>query len=66
MQKGFGIVCLIAGVLLLVWGYNLSQSVSGQFHRVFTGSPSDKAMWLYIGGAVLCTAGVFQIFMAKK
>lgn len=66
MKKGIGIVCLVVGVLLIVWGYNLSQSVSGQFNRLFTGSPGDKAMWLYIGGGVLCAAGVFQIYFGKK
>jgi drug/metabolite transporter (DMT)-like permease len=66
MQKGIGVICLVAGVLLIVWGYNLAQSVGGQLHRVFTGSPGDKAMWLYLGGAVLCAAGVFQIYLGKK
>jgi len=61
-----GIVCLVAGVLLIVWGYNLSHSVSGQFQRILTGSPGDKAMWLYLGGAVLCAAGVVQIYLGKK
>jgi len=66
MKKGMGVICLVAGVLLIVWGYNLSQSVGGQFQRIFTGSPGDKAMWLYIGGAVLCAAGVFQIYFGRK
>lgn len=63
---GVGIVCLVAGVLLLAWGHNLSQSVGGQFQRIFTGSPGDKTMWLYISGAVLCAAGVVQIYLGKK
>lgn len=66
MKKGIGIVCLVAGVLLIVWGYNLSQSVGGQFNRIFTGSPGDKPIWLYIGGAVLCVAGASQIYLGKK
>lgn len=66
MQKIVGIICLVAGVVLIVWGYNMAQSVSGQLQQVFTGSPGDKPMWLYIGGGVLCALGVFQIFVAKK
>lgn len=66
MQKGIGIICLVAGVLLIVWGHNLAQSIGGQLQNAFTGSPGDKPMWLYIGGGVLCTLGVFQIFLAKK
>ena len=66
MQKAVGIVCLVVGVLLIVWARNLSQSVGGQLQEAFTGSPGDKAMWLYIGGAVLCALGAFGIYFGKK
>ena len=66
MQKVVGIVCLVAGVLLIVWGYNMAQSIGGQLQQVFTGSPGDKPMWLYIGGGALCALGVFQVFVAQK
>lgn len=66
MQKGIGIVCLVVGGLLIVWGYNRAQSIGGQLQNAFTGSPGDKPMWLYLGGGVLCALGVFQIFAGKK
>lgn len=66
MQKMIGVTCLVAGVLLIVWGYDLAQSVGGQLNKIFTGSPGDKPQWLYIGGAVLCALGLFQILTAKK
>jgi hypothetical protein len=66
MQKTIGVTCLVAGVLLIVWGHNMSESVGGQLQKAFTGSPGDKSMWLYIGGGVLCALGLFQIFSAKK
>jgi hypothetical protein len=65
MQKGIGIICLVAGVLLMVWGHNLAQSLGGQLQQAFTGSPGDKPLWLYLGGGVLCALGAFQIFAAK-
>ena len=66
MQKIVGIICLVAGVLLVVWGYNMAQSIGGQLQQVFTGSPGDKPMMFYIGGGVLCAVGVFQVFAGKK
>ena len=66
MQKGVGVICLIGGVVLIAWGHNMAQSIGGRFQNVFTGSPGDKPMWLYIGGAVLCALGLFQIFSGKK
>ena len=65
-SKAVGVICLVAGVLLIVWGHNMAQSVAGQWQKVFTGSPGDKPMWLYIGGGVLCALGVFQIFTSEK
>jgi len=66
MRRGIGIVCLVAGVLLLAWGYNIAQSLKGQMHRILTSSTNNRTTWLYLGGAVLCTAGVFQIYSGKN
>ena len=66
MQKAIGVACIVVGVLLIVWGHNISQAVGPQLERVFTGSSPNKAMFLYIGGAVLSVFGIFQIFFSKK
>ena len=66
MQKVIGVICIVVSVLLFVWGYNISQSVGSQVERVWTGSPPDKSMYLYIGGAVLGLLGLFQVFFSKK
>ena len=66
MRRGIGIVCLVAGVLLLAWGYNIAQSLKGQMHRILTSSTNNRTTWLYLGGAVLRTAGVFQIYSGKN
>lgn len=66
MRKGFGIICLVAGVLLLVWGYNVAESLKGQLHRIFTSSTNNRTTWLYAGGAVLCAIGVLQIYGGKR
>ena len=61
-----GIALLVAGIILLVWGYNMSGAFDSKVSRVFTGSPTDKAMWTMIGGAVLAVAGAAQLFFGKK
>jgi hypothetical protein len=66
MRKGFGIICLVAGMFLLVWGYNVAESFKGQLHRIFTSSTNNRTTWLYAGGAVLCAIGVLQIYGGKK
>jgi hypothetical protein len=66
MQKAIGVACLVAGILLLVWGYNAHQSVGSQLQETFTGSPSDKSMYLLISGVVLSILGLFQLLRRAK
>jgi len=66
MRKTFGIVCLVAGVVVLMMGMNIAKSVNSQVKQLFTGSPTDKAMYYYIAGTVLAVTGVFQIFWPSK
>ena len=66
MQKTIGIICLVAGLLLGFWGYNHSASLKGQVDRIFSATEKNRTTWCYLGAAVLCTAGVFTIYSAKK
>jgi hypothetical protein len=56
----------VLGVLLLVWGHNIAQSVDSQVKQIFTGSPTDRATYYYIAGTVLALFGLFQIFWPNK
>jgi predicted metal-binding membrane protein len=60
------IVMLAAGIALLVWGFSMSEAFDSKLNRAFTGSPTDKAMWAMIGGAVLAVAGTFQLLVKRK
>ncbi len=66
MNKIIGAICLAAGIILLVWGHNISQSVDSQVKNLFTGSPSDKVIWFYLGGGVLLAAGIVQLIWKRK
>lgn len=55
------IVLLITGIGLAVWGYQLSGSFGSQLNNAFNGSPSDKVMMLYIGGAVSFVIGLYLL-----
>ena len=60
-KQMIGIVLLMVGVGLLIWGYNISQSVSGQISQAFSGSPGDKAMIIYIVGGICAAIGLFSL-----
>jgi hypothetical protein len=61
-----GFVLLAVGIVLLVLGYNAAQSVGSQFKQAFSGSMSDKATLLYLGGAVVSAAGAYFAFLSRK
>lgn len=58
-QRLIGLALFIGGIVLLVMGIRATDSFSSQFHEFFTGSFSDRAIWLLIGGiaAILLGAG---------
>ena len=66
MRKAIGIVCLVAGVVLLMQGYNISQSVNSQVKQLLTGSPTDQAIWYCLAGTALTVTGVFQVFWPAR
>ena len=61
-MKYIGVVLLIVGMGLAFWGYQLSDSLSSQLNEAFSGSPTDKVMWLYIGGAASFVLGLLFVF----
>ncbi len=52
MSKTVSMVILIAGIVLIIFGLRASNSFSSDISRFFTGSPTDKTIWmLMVGGA---------------
>ena len=66
MQKIIGIISLVIGILLLVWGHDIANSLDSQVKQIFTGAPTDRATYYYIAGAALGLFGLFQILWRKK
>lgn len=66
MNRVLALVLLAAGAILLVFGLNASESVSSEISEVFTGEPTDRAMWMMIGGGILAALGVGALFMPKR
>lgn len=66
MNTAIGIALMAAGVILLIFGFNESQSFSSEVSRTFTGSPTDRSMWMLIGGAVAAVLGIGLIFMGRR
>ena len=58
MNNGISLVILAAGIVLLVFGISAMNSALSDFSRFIMGTPTDKAMWLLIGGFVATLVGM--------
>lgn len=66
MNIVMSVVLLVGGVVLIILGVNAMNSFSSDVSRFFTGSPTDKAVWMLIGGLVAAVLGlVFAIRTSK-
>lgn len=60
MRRPIGIGLAAVGILLLVFGIGAADSFASDVSEFFTGAPTDKAVWLMIGGvgALVIGAGL--------
>ena len=66
MNKQIGIILLVIGICLLIWGFNLYGAFDSHVTRVFTGSPTNKTTTVLIIGAVCTVLGIVQLSMKSK
>ncbi len=58
MNKTISVALLAVAIILIALGLNAYHSASSDVSRFFTGAPTDKALWLLIGGLVAGIVGV--------
>ena len=66
MNKVISLALLVTGVVLLALGFIASDSLSSDFSRLFTGEPTDKTIWLLIGGGLLTVIGLAGVARGGK
>lgn len=60
-MKQIGIVLLVAGVALLIWGISMTGSFTSKVSRAVTGSPTNKAVTVLIVGGICTALGIYQL-----
>lgn len=66
MNKAIALALLVGGVVLIIFGVNESHSFGSDVNRFFTGNPTDKSMWMLVGGAVAAVAGLTMTLRGSK
>jgi len=66
MNKPLSIAIFIAGVILLIYGLNAGDSIVSQTKEAVTGTPTDKSVYLVIGGVVAIVVGGWGTFLRRS
>ena len=66
MNKIISLAMLIGGIALIIFGLNASDSIGSDVSRFFTGNPTDKTIWLLLGGIVAAAIGAAGLMRGSK
>lgn len=66
MNKPISLALLVGGIVLIIYGISASDSIGSGFSRMFTGAPTDKAVWLLVGGIVAAVVGLTGVVRGSK
>lgn len=64
--KAIGIVLIVLGAGLLIFGTMEADGIGAQFQEFMTGTPPDRVIWMLIGGAVSLALGLFLALYPAK
>ena len=66
MKKLISLALLVGGIVLIITGFNGSHALASDLSRFFTVSPTDKAVWMLIGGTVAALAGLAMLWRTPR
>ena len=66
MNRAVSLAILAGGILLMIYGVAASESFSSDISRFFTGSPTDKTIWMLVGGVVAIIIGLLGLLRGSK
>jgi hypothetical protein len=66
MNRGIGIALLVIGIALIIYGFNAADSVTSNMSRAFTGTPTNKTLWLQLGGGAAAIVGAVMTLRPSR
>jgi hypothetical protein len=66
MNKTVSLALLGGGIVLIILGVKASDSRGSDVSQFFTGSPTDKAVWMLFGGLVASIIGFVRLAPGSK
>jgi len=63
MNRSISLAILLIGIVLLIFGLNAGDSIASNAKEAVTGTPTDKSIWLIVGGiAGIVIGGLGTLF----
>jgi hypothetical protein len=66
MNRILSLAFIVGGIVLIIYGLSAADSLGSDISRFFTGSPTDKTIWLLIGGIVATAIGAGGLLTGSK
>jgi hypothetical protein len=66
MTKAISLAVLAGGILLLIFGISAYDSTSSDISRFFSGSATDKSIWMLVGGVAATVLGLAGLLRTSK
>ena len=66
MTKIISLALLVGGLVLIAYGASASESIGSDISRFFTGSPTDRTVWFFVGGVVATALGASGLVRGSK
>jgi uncharacterized membrane protein YidH (DUF202 family) len=66
VNKAISLTILAGGIVLLILGSNAYDSSSSEISRFFTGSPTDKSIWMLAFGVAAIILGLVSLLRGSK
>lgn len=66
MNNIVGLAIFALGVVLLIFGFNESHSFSSDVSRAFTGNPTDRSIWMIVGGGAAVVGGLILAVRGRR
>ncbi len=66
MAKAVSLALLVGGIVLLIFGFNAMESFGSEVSRVFTGTPTEDSIWMFVAGLILTIIGLIGLMRGGR
>jgi hypothetical protein len=66
VQSVVGMALLVVGVVLIIFGMQASASVGSRLSELFSGTPSDRTIWLLLVGVAAAIIGLGLLLVGRR